>query len=77
MASALFDATEALGHGRVGLFLEGGYDLMALEGSVAAVVRAALGDRTELPTGRPKAVEREAIDRTIASLGGHLPAAPA
>jgi acetoin utilization deacetylase AcuC-like enzyme len=40
MASRLREAALALGHGRVVLFLEGGYDLRALEASLAASLRA-------------------------------------
>ena len=44
MTTALADHVDELGHGRLALFLEGGYDLEAIEGSVAAVVRALRGE---------------------------------
>jgi acetoin utilization deacetylase AcuC-like enzyme len=45
MASQLANVVRGLGHGRLGLFLEGGYDLRALEESVAASVEGAVGAR--------------------------------
>lgn len=68
MASALIAEAEALGHGRVAFFLEGGYDLRALEASVAATARAALGERVELPEGRIPNAAREAIETTRTAL---------
>ncbi|MEQ9650129.1 MAG: histone deacetylase [Sandaracinaceae bacterium] len=61
MASALVETAEALGHGRVLCLLEGGYDLVGLESSVAATARALLGTHTALPEGRVPAAAREAI----------------
>ncbi len=69
MAGALLRHADASGHGRVGFFLEGGYDLNALEGSVRAVARATCGDAPELPEGRLRPDEREAIDRTLRAHG--------
>jgi acetoin utilization deacetylase AcuC-like enzyme len=69
MATALLRQADALGHGRVGFVLEGGYDLNALEGSVEAVARALGGELTELPEGALAPAEREAIDRTRAAHG--------
>ncbi|HEY8431522.1 MAG TPA: histone deacetylase [Sandaracinaceae bacterium] len=78
MASALVETAEALGHGRVGFLLEGGYDLHALEASVAETARAALGARTPLPEGRVPAQWKTAIEVTRAALedaiGAPLPA---
>jgi len=68
MASALVERAEALGHGRVAFVLEGGYDLRALEASVAATARAASGERVELPEGRIADDARAAIDATLAAL---------
>ncbi|HJL18450.1 MAG TPA: histone deacetylase, partial [Sandaracinaceae bacterium LLY-WYZ-13_1] len=68
MAGALIDAAQALGHGRVGFVLEGGYDLQGLEASVAATVRAALGERVDLPEDPAPANVREAIERTERAL---------
>jgi acetoin utilization deacetylase AcuC-like enzyme len=73
MASALIEVAERLGHGRVGFVLEGGYDLAALEESVAATVRAARGERLALPEGRASAAARAAIDATIRALSPHRP----
>ncbi len=67
MASALCAEAEALGHGRVGFLLEGGYDLDALEASVAATAAAALGARAELPESRVPERARAAIEVTRAS----------
>ncbi len=72
MATALVREAEALGHGRVGFLLEGGYDLAALEASVAATARAALGARTELPEGSIPEVARTAIDVTRSALESTL-----
>ncbi|MFW5875600.1 MAG: histone deacetylase [Myxococcota bacterium] len=71
MGSALVEQAEQAGHGRVGLVLEGGYDLRALEESTAAATRALLGERTPLPEGRPKEAERRALDETIAQTRPH------
>jgi len=68
MASAIVEVAEGLGHGRVGLLLEGGYDLAALEGSVAASARAALGQRVALPESAPSAAGANAIAQTRAAL---------
>lgn len=68
MASALVAEAEALGHGRVAFVLEGGYDLAAIEASVAATARAASGARTDLPAGRIPDAAREAIDATLSAL---------
>jgi acetoin utilization deacetylase AcuC-like enzyme len=65
MASALVREAEALGHGRVGFLLEGGYDLVALEASVAATARAALGETDlDLPEGRVPDAARDSIEAT-------------
>jgi acetoin utilization deacetylase AcuC-like enzyme len=68
MASALLATADELGHGRVAFFLEGGYDLDALEASVAAVGRAICGERTDLPEGAARAREIAAIERTLRAL---------
>lgn len=72
MASALIAEADALGHGRVGFLLEGGYDLSALEGSVAATAAAALGARTALPEGRVPSQAQAAIELTRRSLEAAL-----
>ena len=71
MASALVAQAERSGHGRVAFVLEGGYDLVALESSVAAVARAALGQRTALPEGEIGAEARRAITRTESAIAPH------
>ena len=63
MTTALVEVAEELGHGRVGLFLEGGYDLQALRASVAASVRAAAGGAVALPEGRINAETDELLSR--------------
>ncbi|UJR80345.1 histone deacetylase [Sandaracinus amylolyticus] len=73
MATALIDVAEQLGHGRVGFVLEGGYDLQALESSVDATVRAALGERVALPEGRTSGTSQAALDHTIRALAPHRP----
>lgn len=77
MTSAVIDAAERLGHGRVGVVLEGGYDLSALEASVAATARALRGERTELPHGRPSAAASAAIAETARALAPHASLTPA
>ena len=49
---------------RLGLMLEGGYDLQALEGSVRAVGEALLETGPELPEGTIPTAAEEAIERT-------------
>ncbi|MFW6067097.1 MAG: histone deacetylase [Myxococcota bacterium] len=71
MASALIDQAEQAGHGRVGFFLEGGYDLQAIEASMAGVAGVLVGERAELPRGRARPAEREALEETIARVRPH------
>jgi acetoin utilization deacetylase AcuC-like enzyme len=61
MASALVEQAQPRG-GRVGLLLEGGYDLIALQESVAAATRALRGERTALPEDAPSTAGREAVE---------------
>jgi len=68
MTTALLDHVERAGHGRLGLVLEGGYDLLALEHSHAAVGHALLGQRFELPEAPPPEVGRLAVERTRRAL---------
>jgi acetoin utilization deacetylase AcuC-like enzyme len=68
LTSALCAHAETVGHGRVGVLLEGGYDLIALEESIAAVTRALRGERTELPEGAVPSRARDAIAATKAAL---------
>jgi acetoin utilization deacetylase AcuC-like enzyme len=71
MASALLGHVEALGHGRLACVLEGGYDLSALEQSVAGVAGAMLGKRLDLDEGAPSPAGREAVERTARALASH------
>lgn len=75
MSSALVELAESLAEeagaappGRVAFVLEGGYDLHALEASVEATVKAALGARVELPEGRIPDLARRAIEQTRAAV---------
>jgi acetoin utilization deacetylase AcuC-like enzyme len=68
MASALLEHAQRAGHGRVGFLLEGGYDLVALRESVAAVARAARGERTGLSEDAPSTAGRAAVERTRRAL---------
>jgi acetoin utilization deacetylase AcuC-like enzyme len=73
MASALRGALRNGGADRVAALLEGGYDLRALEESVAATAAALLGEVTPLPEDPPPARGREAVERTIAAIAPHWP----
>jgi acetoin utilization deacetylase AcuC-like enzyme len=68
MGSALVDHAERAGHGRVGLVLEGGYDLYALEESVAGATHALMGERLPLPEDAPQPVGRDAVEQTRRAL---------
>jgi acetoin utilization deacetylase AcuC-like enzyme len=61
--SALQSATDG-GTPRVGVVLEGGYDLGALERASRALARALLGERFDLGDGTPSAQAQLAIDAT-------------
>jgi acetoin utilization deacetylase AcuC-like enzyme len=71
MTSAVVELAEALGHGRVGLVLEGGYDLVALRESVESSVRALCGARSALPEGRPDPGGIPALQASIRALSSH------
>jgi acetoin utilization deacetylase AcuC-like enzyme len=73
MTSAIVAVAERLGHGRVGFVLEGGYDLAALEASVAATARAAMGDAAELSHERGAAAASAAVEHTVRALSPHWP----
>jgi acetoin utilization deacetylase AcuC-like enzyme len=72
MGRALREVADAFAGGRVGLVLEGGYDLTALEGSVAASLRGALGWPVDEPAGADTVdpAHQEAIE--AAKLAGQL-----
>lgn len=67
LTSALLEHVDGLGHGRLGLVLEGGYDLRALEDSVAAVTRALGGAVSALPEGGISAEFERALARAEAA----------
>ncbi|HKU39863.1 MAG TPA: histone deacetylase [Polyangiales bacterium] len=73
MAGALLDVVDGLGHGRIGFLLEGGYDLQAIEASVAQVARAIRGERIELAQGAIPERAELAIDASRRALGGRWP----
>jgi len=68
LAQALIEQAERAGHGRIGLLLEGGYDLLALKQSVSAVTRAMIGEARPLPEDEPSAEGRIAVEHTRAAL---------
>lgn len=65
MTSALARHVDHAGHGRLALFLEGGYDLEAIEHSCAAMTRALLGEAIPLPAGSLSALEEGAISTAL------------
>jgi acetoin utilization deacetylase AcuC-like enzyme len=68
ITSSLVELAERLGHGRVGLVLEGGYDLLALRESVASSVRALTTPGQKLPELAASQRGRAAIARTQEAL---------
>lgn len=64
MMAALRGALDQGGRGRLGLVLEGGYDLVGLEGSVRAVLGALAGEDTTIDRSTPLRVDR-ALARVI------------
>jgi acetoin utilization deacetylase AcuC-like enzyme len=62
MGRALREVAEESAGGRIGLILEGGYDLTALEGSVAASLRGALGWPVDEPAGSVGPRHLEAVE---------------
>jgi acetoin utilization deacetylase AcuC-like enzyme len=79
MTSALLELADSLGHGRIAFFLEGGYDLQALEASMAQLGLSLKGAKRDLPEGRLRDVDRRAIEETKRALATcwQLPAASA
>lgn len=73
MTTALARHVDGLGHGRLALFLEGGYDLEAIENSVAAMVKALRGEQYELPVGPLRPVEQHALLRTMRAVEDYWP----
>ena len=76
MGQALREIADASAGGRVGVLLEGGYDLTALEESVAATLRGVLGWPVATPEGPVGAAHREAVEAAKRALDG-AGAAPA
>jgi acetoin utilization deacetylase AcuC-like enzyme len=74
MARAVRQIADETAGSRVGLVLEGGYDLAALEASMAAATRGVLGWDVPSPKGEVDERYREAID---ASREAHLEATSA
>jgi len=68
MTSALVAVSEKLGHGRVALVLEGGYDLHALRESMAMSARALGGKHYALSEDRVPASGLAAIEATARAL---------
>ncbi|MFT3768241.1 MAG: histone deacetylase [Minicystis sp.] len=72
MARALREVADETAGGRLGLVLEGGYDLSAIEGSMEAAILAALGSPAPEPSGEvgPRHQEAvEAIRQALAAVG--------
>jgi acetoin utilization deacetylase AcuC-like enzyme len=63
MTSALVEHVDEAGHGRLALFLEGGYDLEAIEESVHAMAAALRGERYGLAEGALSAGEARSLGR--------------
>lgn len=72
MASALRRVADETAGGRIGLVLEGGYDLTAIEGSVEASLLGALGSPVAEPGGEVGPRHREAVEdaRRVGGTGG-------
>jgi len=71
LTTALARHVDAMGHGRLALFLEGGYDLQAIAESVAAMVTALRGDETDLPSGSLRSSEEAALSRAMRAVDAH------
>jgi len=64
MAGSLARVARATAGGRMGFFLEGGYDLAALEASLVATIEGALGTSVGPPASAPTAAARANLDGT-------------
>ena len=71
MTTALAQHVDTLGHGRVALFLEGGYDLDAIEASIAAIAQSLHGQSAELPEGPMSQAEERAISSAKQAAQSH------
>jgi acetoin utilization deacetylase AcuC-like enzyme len=72
MTSSLWSLAERLGAARLGLVLEGGYALSALERAGERVARALLGEGRELPAASASAGVKRAIDATRSALDSYF-----
>ena len=73
MTTALVGHVGRLGHGRLAVFLEGGYDLEAIEDSVAVIVEALRGKPYELPVGPLRPLEDHALLRATRAVEDYWP----
>lgn len=73
MATTIVGVADRLGHGRVGFILEGGYDLAALESSVEATARGAMGESLEASHERAAPAAIAAVEHTARALAPHWP----
>ncbi|MFT3922758.1 MAG: histone deacetylase [Myxococcales bacterium] len=71
MTSLLWQHAKSAGAGRLGLVLEGGYDLGALERSGQAVADALLGTSRELDPSAPGIRAQQVVDATRVALSSH------
>lgn len=71
MTTALVRHVDELGHGRIALFLEGGYDLDAIEDSISAVASALDGSDVELPRGPLRPIEERVLQRAKEAVEAH------
>lgn len=71
LTTALARHVDAMGHGRLALFLEGGYDLQAIEDSIAAMLNALRGEEAELPSGSLRPSEEAALSRARRAVDAH------
>jgi acetoin utilization deacetylase AcuC-like enzyme len=69
MTSALVEHVDEAGHGRLALFLEGGYDLEAIEESVYAMAASLRGERYGLAEGALSPGEARSLGRAKAHVG--------
>jgi acetoin utilization deacetylase AcuC-like enzyme len=72
LTASLWELTQQLGAPRLGLVLEGGYALAALERAGAQVARALLGGAQPLESVQASAQTQRAIDATRRALQEHL-----
>jgi acetoin utilization deacetylase AcuC-like enzyme len=71
MATALVQHVDSIGHGRIAMFLEGGYDLDAIEESMDAIGRALRGEAFKLDSGALRPAEEQALLQTMRAVENH------